>query len=43
MGVDLPDSVLERLPERAAEEFTQKGGTYRINVAIGQKPAVQKK
>ncbi|KUI70571.1 hypothetical protein VM1G_11690 [Cytospora mali] len=27
------------LPERAAGEFTKQGGTYRINIAIGQIPA----
>lgn len=35
---DVPASVLDRLPERAADEFFKEGGTYRIIFAIGQKP-----
>ncbi|KAI7773204.1 hypothetical protein LA080_011604 [Diaporthe eres] len=38
MNVDVVDSVLDKLPERAAEEFTKEGGTYGINIAIGRKP-----
>lgn len=39
MNVDVAESVLDRLPERATDEFTKEGGTYRINIAIGRKPA----
>lgn len=39
-NIDVPASVLDRLPERAADEFFKEGGTYRIIFAIGQKPPV---
>ncbi|KAJ0103935.1 hypothetical protein J7T55_010952 [Diaporthe amygdali] len=36
-NIDVPNTVMDRLPERAADEFFKEGGTYRIIFAIGQK------
>ncbi|ROW12823.1 hypothetical protein VMCG_00822 [Cytospora schulzeri] len=41
MNADVDESVLDNLPERAAEEFTKQDGTYRIIIAIGQKPVAK--
>ncbi|KAI0003965.1 methyltransferase SirN-like protein [Xylariaceae sp. FL0662B] len=39
MKVDVPQSVMEKLPERAEEEIMNKGGTYPLVFASAQKPA----
>lgn len=38
MNADVPESVLDKLPERLEEELAEQGGAFRLIVAIGQKP-----
>lgn len=39
MKLDVPDSVLKDLPELARKEMIERGGTYPLVFATGQKPA----
>ncbi|KAI9150702.1 Methyltransferase psoC [Paramyrothecium foliicola] len=38
MNSDISESVIDRLPERAAEEWEREGATYGLICAISQKP-----
>ncbi|KAI0907101.1 methyltransferase SirN-like protein [Ustulina deusta] len=40
MKLDVPDSVLKDLPERARKEMIERGGIYPLVFATGQKPAI---